>query len=97
MKRKDISDLEVCKAVQAYQEALPPFDINNLFKLGAETPLFPYEALALKFNCDKKLAYSACERAEEHGLIDYGVSLRTGWLSDKGKELLTPPTNRLIK
>lgn len=73
MKRSDITDLDVCKAVQEYQNTLGDF---------------PYEMLASKFNCDEKLAYSACKRAHGNGLIDYGVSLRTGWLTEKGKELL---------
>jgi hypothetical protein len=72
-KRSDISDLEVCKAVQKYQNTLGDF---------------PYQTLAKKFSCNEKLAYSACERAYDNGLIEYGVSLRTGWLTDKGKELL---------
>lgn len=74
MKRRDISDYEVCKAVAEYQQTKGDF---------------PYETLAEKFNCDEKLAFSACERAERNGLIDYGVSLRTGWLTEKGKSLLT--------
>lgn len=77
MKRSDISDEEVCRAVAYYQE-----DIYNRE--------FPYEALAKKFDCDEKLAFSACERAHDNYLIEYGVSLRTGWLTDKGKSLLTP-------
>lgn len=52
--------------------------LNKSYKIGT----------AQKFNCDEKLAYSACERAERDDLIEYGVSLRTGWLTDKGKELL---------
>lgn len=74
-KRSDISDLEVVMAVAFYKE-----DPDNRD--------FPYVFLADKFNCDEKLAYSACERACDHDLIDYGVSLRTGWLTEKGLELL---------
>lgn len=77
MKRSDISDYEVCLAVEDFQKTM-----GN----------FPYEVLARKFNCDEKLAYSACKRAEENGLIEYGVSLRTGWLTEKGKQVLVPPT-----
>lgn len=83
MKRKDISDLEVLKAYREHHA-----DIYN-------TP-FPYEILAKKFGCDEKLAYSACERALKKGLLDYGVSLRCGWITDKGNELLaidTPTTS----
>ena len=75
MKRADISDYEVCKAVQTYKSF---------------QGYFPYEILSAKFNCDEKLAYSACERAERNGLIEYGVSLRTGWLTEKGEQLLNP-------
>lgn len=74
MKRSDISNIEVCQAVAEYQRVQ-----GN----------FPYEILARKFNCSEKLAYSACERAEKKDLIDYGVSLRTGWLTEKGKQLLS--------
>lgn len=77
MKLRDISDTEVCQAVANYQDAAV-----------GDRGLFPYERLARKFNCDEKLAYRACERAAKRGLIEYGVSLRTGWLTEKGKELL---------
>lgn len=73
MKRSDISDKEVCLAVAEYEKTRGDF---------------PYETLAKKFNCDEKLAYKACERASDNGLIEYGVSLRTGWLTEKGKELI---------
>lgn len=75
MKRSDISDLEVCRAVAEYQK--------DIWK----SP-FPYEALAKKFNCDEKLAFSACERAYDNDLIEFGTSLRTGWLTEKGENLL---------
>lgn len=78
MKRSDISDKDVCEAVDRYW--------NN-----KQYGLFPYQELSLKFGCPEKVAYSACERAVEHGIIEYGVSLRTGWLTDKGKELLAAP------
>jgi len=35
-----------------------------------------------------KVCNRAMERAEDHGLIKSGVSLRTAWLTPKGKELL---------
>ena len=79
MKRRDISDLDVVKAVAEYNE-------------DPHHSRFPYETLAEQFDCDEKLAYSACERACKNGLIEYGVSLRTGWLTKKGEKLLTPNT-----
>ena len=63
MKRSDISDKEVCQAVSEYHNILPPFDIYNPFKFAAVKTPYPYETLALKFKCDEKLAFSACERA----------------------------------
>ena len=74
MKRSDITNEKVCEAVEQYQK---------------DKDKFPYEILAEKFNCSEKLAYSACERAAKNGLIEYGVSLRTGWLTEKGKEILS--------
>ena len=75
MKRSDISDKEVCLAVARYWANEQRGD-------------YPYEDLAEKFGCDEKLAFSACERAVDHGLIEYGVSLRTGWLTEEGKALI---------
>jgi len=76
MKTSDISDKAVCEAVAQYQASRKPAP-------------FPYETLAKQFNCPEKVAYRALERAERHGLIEYGVSLRTGWLTEKGEALLS--------
>lgn len=76
-KRSDITDRDVCEAVAAYQRDT------------AHSP-FPYQLLAERFQCDEKLAYSACERAADRDLIEYGVSLRTGWLTEKGLAALAP-------
>ena len=73
MKRQDISNIEVCKAYARYAK---------------ERKEWPYEILAKKFECEEKLAYAACKRASDKGLIEYGVSLRSGWLSEKGWDLL---------
>lgn len=35
-----------------------------------------------------KVVTRAMERAHRHGLIEYGVSLRSGWLTELGKALL---------
>lgn len=86
MKRSDISDKEVCEAVAYYQKMIHA-------RLDTD---FPYEMLAKKFGCSEKVAFSACERADEHGLIEYGVSLRTGWLTDKGKALLDSMASQKI-
>lgn len=75
MSVKNVTDEMVVKAV------------NDFRKSGMCGP-YPYEALAnLTGECEK-VCYRAMERAERHGLIEYGVSLRTGWLTDKGIDLL---------
>lgn len=75
MKTSDITDLEVCEAVQKAHE--------NLWKEYA------YQIIAKKRGCAEKVAYRAMERASDHGLINFGVSLRTGWLTDKGQILIS--------
>ena len=75
MKTSDITDKMVCEAVAEYQS--DPYNKP-----------FPYEIIAQKTGCVEKVAYCAMERADDRGYIDYGVSLRTGWLTEKGKELL---------
>lgn len=81
---KHISDLAVVRAVATY---------NATYALSTPRMAFPYETLAEEFGCSQKVAYRACERACRHGLIEYGVSLRTGWLTEKGKELLHDECN----
>lgn len=75
MAMKDISDAQVCRAVQAFRDR------------DCELP-FPYEALADETGQPEKVCYRAMERAALRGLINCGVSLRTGWLTDKGKALI---------
>jgi len=88
MATKDITDRQVCEAVRDYhlqiKEAGEPY--GKLIGLK-----WPYELLAQRTGEPEKVCYRAMERAEERGLIDYGVSLRTGWLSEKGEELLAAP------
>lgn len=72
LQRKDITDLMVCKA----------------YKQREETFEYPYEILARWTGANPKVCYAATERACERGLVEYGVSLRTGWLTEKGKALL---------
>lgn len=71
MSVKHISDLQV---VQAYIHA----------KISG---VWPEDTLAQVTGQPLKVCYRAMERAYRRGLIEYGVSLRSGWLTDKGKEL----------
>lgn len=47
-----------------------------------------YEAMAIQFDSAPKVIERVLERMVRRELVDYGVSLRTCWLTDKGKELL---------
>lgn len=76
MKRSDITDLMV---VQAYDRA-------TTYAIAMRP--FAYEILAEETGAPEKICLAACERACDHGLIDYGVSLRAGFLTDKGRQLL---------
>lgn len=87
MATKDISDEQVCRAMQA----LPPLLTEPFGLFGVSRhplPPFPYEALAAETGQPEKVCFRATERAERRGLIEYGVSLRTGWLTATGRALL---------
>lgn len=82
MATKDISDLQVCLA---YKEC--DYQRKQLMGKLIRVP-FPYELLSLWTGQPEKVCYRACERADSRGYIDWGVSLRSGWLSEKGYELI---------
>lgn len=48
---------------------------------------FTYEALGDKYG-SQKLIYRKMEKLADEGYLEYGVSLRTAWLTEKAKELL---------
>ena len=48
---------------------------------------WPYERLAEQCGAHINVAFRACERAHRRGLIEYGTSIRSGWLTDTGKEV----------
>ena len=73
MATKDISDIKVCEAIREYQ-------LNN--------SIYADEILMKMTNQVRKVCIKAMERAENKDLIEYGVSLRTAWLTNKGLELL---------
>lgn len=76
MATKDISDAQVC---QAYVDA------------SALAGVWPYDLLMKRTGQPFKVCYSAMERAFDRDLIDFGVSLRAGFLTSKGKALLEDP------
>lgn len=75
MSMKDVPDELVCRVVVAFQDR------------GLHGP-YPYERLAALTGEPEKVCYRAMERAADRGLLEYGVSLRTAWLTPKGIELL---------
>lgn len=73
MATKDISDRQVCFAYLQCQ------DLNDTW---------PYQLLQQTTGQAEKVCYRAMERAARRDLINYGVSLRSGWLTEKGEALL---------
>lgn len=76
MATKHISDKQVVEAVNQYTQ-------NH--------DRWPYEILAEVTGQCEKVCVRAMERSSDRGLLEYGVSLRTSWLTDKGRELLESP------
>ena len=77
MATKDISDRDVCRAFDAYQNEGVAGDGK-----------FPYDYLMEWTGEPMKVCWRAMERAESRGLVECGVSLRTGWLTDAGRAAL---------
>ena len=75
MATKDITDIQV---ILAFIESRKPNIIGK----------YPYDFLMEETGQPFKVCYRAMERAEGRGYIDCGVSLRTGWVTDKGYEYL---------
>lgn len=73
MKRKDITTKMV---LSAYLESKK---INK----------FPHEIIQENTGYPLKVIWSAIERDLDNDYIEYGVSMRTGWLTEKGLEYLT--------
>lgn len=72
MKTSDISDREILEAVEAFHAST-----------FGQTP---DEALAAKYPV--KVIMSKMNKMDTRGLIDYGVSLRGAWITDKGRDYL---------
>lgn len=74
MSTKDVTDLDVCRA---YADAKA---------MGYAR--FPHELLAERTGQCEKVCFRAMERAERRGFVEYGVSRRLGWLTEKGQAFL---------
>lgn len=81
MATKDISDIEVCNAYE--MSRISGAGLENWIKY--ETP---EKFLMRQTGQCLKVCECAMIRACDRGYIEYGVTLCSGWLTDKGKELL---------
>lgn len=77
---KNVSDLQV---VQAYIDCK-----KQPSNLPPEQHKWPYDLLVDRTGECEKVCYRAMERACLRDYIEYGVSLRAGWVTDKGHALL---------
>lgn len=74
MARKDISNRQVCEAYWKYNATL-------------SKPM-PIDILQAETGEPAKVCLRAMQRAYDAGYIECGTSLATGWLTEKGEELL---------
>ena len=92
MSRKDVSDIQVCCAVELYNNLMRRQRSTGREIFGAlpvyDAVPYPYEILSAVTGECEKVCFRAMERACDRGYIEYGVSLRTGWLTRKGAELI---------
>lgn len=72
MATKDISDQQVARAYAEKEKTRETAEV----------------VLARMTGQPLKVCFRAMERAAGRDLIEYGVSLRTGWLTEKGEALL---------
>lgn len=79
MARKDISDLQVCMAYLQARER----NRDRVTDL-----VWPEDLLATLTGQPVKVCLRAMERAADRGYIDWGVSLRAGWLTSMGEALV---------
>jgi len=82
MSRKNISDLQVCLAYKRARE------LRDLNRNNVTDHVWPEDLLAALTGQPVKVCLRAMERAADRGYIDWGVSLRSGWLTEKGVELI---------
>lgn len=85
MATKDISDLQV---VQAYRDWRAMLDVAIKTGSWGQNPHTAPELLMQRTGQPLKVCWSACERADRRGLVDWGVNLGKGWLTDKGKAMI---------
>jgi hypothetical protein len=95
MATKDVTDLMVCQAFTDARAMRQPIPAGHIFGIGKPLPHtpWPYELLMDRTGECFKVCWRAMERACDRDLIEFGVSLRTGWLTEKGEELMRSALN----
>lgn len=88
VKRSDIPTQAVLEAVIAGREYL-----RAVFRPRPGEPkpaerVEPAALLAREFGCAEKVAYAAMEREVDRDLLEYGVSIRYPWLTEKGEAFM---------
>ena len=79
---KDIDDLEVLRAYADAWTARLSIDTKS------RECVWPEKLLHQRTGQAPKVCWRAMERCDRRGFIDYGVSLRGGWLTHKGAQYL---------
>lgn len=77
MAMKDITDKQV---LLAYRDAKVMRENGNM--------IWPEELLVQRTGQPKKVCYRCMERAEARGLVNRGVSTRSGWITDEGEKVI---------
>ena len=82
---KDISTIEVLKQQHKYNVNIQESGgmIRRPTKKYIKNFPFTYEILGKKYG-SQKLIYRKMEKLDKQGYLEYGVSLRTSWLTEKG-------------
>ena len=66
-------------------------DISTLIVLEAaknHAGMMTWECIKEITGAPEKIIYAAMQREDDRGYLEWGVSLRTAWLTDKGKAKL---------
>jgi len=94
MATKDISDVQVCEAYEAYcaeeAEHKALRGKRDWFEYWRTVPTIETVDVRLirATGQPAQAVYQSMERAAGRDLIEWGVTIRRGWLTDKGKALL---------
>jgi hypothetical protein len=74
MATKDISDAQVCRAYLMAKE-------ESRWQ-------WPYDVLRELTGQHENVCFRAMERAAARGFVNYGTSLRSGWVTESGMRLI---------